>query len=174
MPPRSPAENRALLEELARLYAEADALFAGWSCPASTDCCRFAVTGREPYVTSVELAALERAVAARGGPRSWKPAAPVAGDATAKPGRRSLPLARADRICPMLDASGRCAVYAARPFGCRTFFCDRAESGSPAPRKAVAALVRRLQDLAALHASGGEKGRPLTGALAASGRPGRP
>ena len=50
--------ERALFDELAALYTEVDARLASSSCPASTECCRFGVTGREPYVTSVELAYL--------------------------------------------------------------------------------------------------------------------
>ena len=33
---------------------EVDALYADWSCPSSTECCRFGVTGRQPYLTSIE------------------------------------------------------------------------------------------------------------------------
>ena len=32
------------------------------------------------------------------------------------------------RACPLLSADGRCRIYASRPFGCRTFFCDDAEA----------------------------------------------
>src|SRR5262249_44730554 len=104
-----------LLAELGEVYRDVDRLHAGWSCPASTECCRFGITGREPYVTSIEIAALRKAIAARGGARSWK---------KAKDGRVALPLARDERRCPLLDDAGRCAVYDARPLGCRTFYCD--------------------------------------------------
>jgi len=124
-------EEKELLAELRALYGEIDALEAHRSCPASTDCCRFGVTGREPYPTAIELHALERAVKARGG----------------VPKRRTLPLA-SERRCSFLGDDGRCIVYAARPFGCRTFFCDRAE-GEPVPRDEIARVSHAIQDLSA-------------------------
>jgi hypothetical protein len=41
--------------------------------------------------------------------------------------------------------SGCCLIYADRPFGCRTHFCDAA--GGPYPRKLVVDLIRRLEDV---------------------------
>src|SRR5205085_7414257 len=105
------------LRDLRAIYAEVDALTKGWSCDASTDCCRFGVTGREPYPTAVELAELAHGVAAHPLPAPKR--------------RGALPVLDADaakeRRCPLLSESGRCRVYASRPFGCRTFFCDRAD-----------------------------------------------
>ena len=159
--PRPVADRTTqLLVELAAVYRDADALFAGWSCPASTECCRFGMTGREPYVTSIEVAAVKRAIAARGGARSWKKAAPGS-----VAGRVALPVVREERTCPLLDGAGRCAVYEARPLGCRTFFCDRAEAGSKVKQREVNALVRRIQEIAARHEADGDNGRPLTRAL---------
>jgi Fe-S-cluster containining protein len=146
----------ALLQELAAIYAEADEAYAGYRCAGSTECCRFAITGREPYVTSIEIAAVKRAVAARGGALGDK--------------RRALPLAPADtrateRTCPMLDAGARCSIYAWRPLGCRSFWCDRAETEREVVHRALLELVRKVQVLAAEHEPGGDKGRPLTRAL---------
>jgi Fe-S-cluster containining protein len=154
-----------LLGQLERALGSADQVFAGWTCPASTECCRFGVTGREPYVTSIEIALIRRAIAARGGPKSWKRAGATvaAGDATA---RRSLPLAVDERRCPMLTDAGRCAIYAARPLGCRTFFCDRATAAGRVRHHEVGALVREVQVIAARHEPAGDQGRPLTRALA--------
>lgn len=149
------AERDEALAALRRVYADVDALLAGWSCDASTDCCRFGVTGREPYPTAVELAALERAVRARGGlGRS-----------------RSLPLARDERRCALLSDAGRCLVYDARPFGCRTFFCDRAEGPAGArardmPRAEIAALGRAVMDISARFAPADPGPRPLSRASA--------
>lgn len=153
----SNTKEELLLAELKRLYQETDALQSGTSCPASTECCRFGITGREPYVTSIEARAIEKAVAANGGPLSRK--------------RHALPLAgrsrEEERTCPLLTASGRCSVYAWRPFGCRTFFCARAErSGGPVNRQAERDLVRSLAELAARHAPDGDKVRALTQVLA--------
>ncbi|MCA9625407.1 MAG: YkgJ family cysteine cluster protein [Myxococcales bacterium] len=156
---RRPGGRRApggedLHAELEAVYAAVEARFAGASCPASTECCRFAITGREPYVTSIELAHLRRAIAARGGP--------------VKAERRALPIAHdsrdAERVCPLLGADGRCVVYAARPLGCRTFWCQRAE-GAKIARREINDFVRAIQDIAARHQPQGDQGRPLTRAL---------
>ena len=162
----TPDPTDELLAELADVYRDADALFWGWSCPASTECCRFGITGREPYVTSIELAALRRALAARGGMRSWKRAPAVGRDPEGtSTSRVPLPVITEERTCPMLDVQGRCAAYEARPLGCRTFFCDRAEAGGKVKQRDVNTLVRRIQDIAARHEPSGDKGRPLTRAL---------
>jgi Fe-S-cluster containining protein len=147
-------DDATLLAELAALYREVDTLYAGWSCPGTTECCRFGVTGRQPYVTSIELAAVKRAIARRGAPLS--------------PRKRALPITsdeERERICPMLDRNARCSIYADRPLGCRTFYCDRATRGPRATRDELQAVVRKLQDLAARHALGGDQPRPLTRAL---------
>jgi Fe-S-cluster containining protein len=150
---RNEAEAAALAE-LEALYREVDAAYEGWSCPASTDCCRFGVTGREPYVTSIELALIRKAITARGGRAPSK-------------ATRTLPMA-GERRCPLLSDEGRCSIYASRPLGCRTFFCERADS-SGASRKTgraeVAAFVRQVQAIAAKHETDGDRGRPLTRAL---------
>jgi Fe-S-cluster containining protein len=163
-------KRTSALEKLRSVYAEVDALLAGWTCEASTECCRFGITGREPYPTSVEIAELERAVRARGG----------------LPKRRSLPLvgtgARGDdeRRCTLLSDEGKCLVYASRPFGCRTFFCDRASgpAGEPAraaPRTEIAQLGRAIADLAAVFDPADPGPRPLSKVTAewAGGGPSR-
>jgi uncharacterized protein len=145
-----------LLAALGGLYGEVDALHAGFSCPASTECCRFGLTGREPYVTSLELRAIEGELARRGG-----------GLPSAR--RRALPLHDAapedERTCPLLDRAGRCSVYAVRPFGCRTYYCARAERGAD-PRSALRPLLAQLRELAARHRPGGDAARALTSTLA--------
>src|ERR1700750_3106351 len=83
--PFGAARDTQSLAELRALYTQIDEALGGWGCDASTDCCRFGVTGREPYPTAVELAELERAVRARGG----------------LPKRRVLPLA-SERRCTLL------------------------------------------------------------------------
>ncbi len=137
------------LVTLRALYAEVDALLAPWSCSASTDCCRFGVTGREPYPTAVELAELERAVRARGG----------------LPKRRSLEIA-GERRCTLLSDEGRCLAYASRPFGCRTFFCERATPSNDLPREEIARLGRAVADLSARFSPREPGPRPLSRATA--------
>jgi Fe-S-cluster containining protein len=145
--PRSPSfRDHPLRRELLALYAEAEALLTGVTCDASTDCCRFGVTGREPYPTAIERAELTRGMQAGGvrlNPTGTRP--------------RTSPRTRLqvsdERRCPLLDDAGRCRVYQARPFGCRTFFCERGRdaSGDPAvlPRRELQALGRRVADLSA-------------------------
>ncbi len=154
-----------LLSALESVLGSADQVFSGWSCPASTECCRFGVTGREPYVTSIEIALIRRAIAARGGPKSWKRAGALL-PASQAADKRSLPLVESERRCPMLTDAGRCAIYAARPLGCRTFFCDRASAAGKVRHREVGALVRQVQEIAAQHEPAGDQGRPLTRALA--------
>jgi Fe-S-cluster containining protein len=148
-----PSET-ALLDELAAIYREVDVLFAGWSCPSTTECCRFGLTGRAPYVTSIELSMVRRAIARRGGPLS--------------PRKRALPLsgdAEREGICPLLDQRGRCSIYADRPLGCRTFHCSRATKGREASRKELGEMLARIVHLAARHQPGGDQGRLLPRAL---------
>jgi Fe-S-cluster containining protein len=139
------------LAELRALYAKIDEELEDWRCDASTDCCRFGVTGREPYPTAVELAELERAVRARGG----------------IPKRRTLPVA-AERRCALLGDDGRCIVYAARPFGCRTFFCERASgpvgerAASGLPRDAISAVASEIASLSARFMPADPGPRPLS------------
>lgn len=157
--PGPSAANAGALAELRALYAKVDGALAGWGCEASTDCCRFGVTGREPYPTAVELAELERAVRARGG----------------LPKRRSLPVlsakdrkSRDERPCALLSDAGRCLVYASRPFGCRTFFCERAQgpagerADSDLPREVIAEVSREIADLSARFAPIDPGPRPLS------------
>jgi Fe-S-cluster containining protein len=157
------AQRDTLLRELEALYARADAFYAGASCEASTECCRFGVTGREPQLTAIELALVERAVAARGGPlRTHKRALPLAQlrDGAAPP--------HDERTCPLLDQGGRCSIYAHRPLGCRTFFCDRADVPAPPSRRELRELVRELEALAAEFAPDGKLPRALTSALSSA------
>jgi len=130
--------------ELLALYTQIDALLAPWTCPASTDCCHFGRTGREPYPHAVELAELRDALAARPPPR-YPPQAE-----TRRHRKRSLPMAgEGERRCPVLGDDGRCRAYASRPFGCRTYFCDRAEGPGKWPREEVAAIAREIAALSA-------------------------
>ena len=150
------------LVALRALYARADELLSGWSCEASTDCCRFEVTGREPQLWPNEWALVEQALARRGQrvvvPRSR--------------GRRDLRLAGApDGACPLLDGAGRCTVYAERPFGCRSFFCDRALG--PERRPPRRELQEIARDIAALAQRVEPQGDPraITSLLARRCRP---
>jgi hypothetical protein len=157
-------ERARLLEA----YAEVDALLEGWTCACSragvggvpqAQCCHFAVTNREPLPTAVELEEVLAAVRA---------APPARVDP------RRLPLVKELRACPLLSPEGRCRIYASRPFGCRTFFCDHAEApfGARAklPREQVNAIGRRIADLSARVFPRDPGPRPLVKALTGRGR----
>jgi uncharacterized protein len=156
-------------DELLRLYAEADALVAGARCVCAdavdalgARCCHFANIGREPYVTEIELALVTRAVAARGG-SSARPARAKRRLALAGSGGESLDL----RTCPLLSSEGRCTVYASRPLGCRTFFCEgHGPVDRAAARKGLLEISRGIAALSdrVFPRSGGP--RPLRRALA--------
>lgn len=123
--PVAPEEKKRRAAAL-RVLGEADAALADFSCDASTECCRFGLTGREPSMTEVEWTVLAAEVARQG---------------------RRLPRPREDGVCAFLSDEGRCTVYAARPFGCRTFFCERARGPGPLPRKHLATLIPQLEAL---------------------------
>jgi len=164
MPRHSAPSHDGFREELLRLYAEADTLMAGSSCTctdaadaAGAYCCHFANIGREPYVTEVEVVLVARAVAERGGFPAIAKREP----------RRRLPLAADLGTCPLLSPTGRCTIYASRPLGCRTFFCEG--HGPPMrgnTRKRLLELARRVADLSdrAFPRAGGP--RPLRRAVA--------
>ena len=146
--------TEALIEELRKLYCEVDALYSGWSCPSSTECCRFGLLGRQPYVTSIELALVERAIARRGGlPSKKKKALAITNNASK------------ERICPLLNQNNQCSIYEERPFGCRTFFCERAASSEHPTRPELLRMLARLRGLAERHKLGGDAARPLMRAL---------
>ena len=118
----------SLIFQLRTLYAETDALFVGWSCAESGQCCRFSVTRRQPELWPIEWRLLQRALRARPAGKCGQ----SAGD------------------CPAFDSiSRRCRAYDARPFGCRTHFCLSASAASKNPRRQIRDLARRLADLAA-------------------------
>lgn len=111
-------EVRAVYAQLARRPIERN-------CTRLTECCRFKLTGRTPFLTRGEAIVAARAVRASG--------------------RRELPQV-SDGSCPLLhQATGSCMIYADRPFGCRTHFC--AAAGGPYPRHEVADLIHRLEEL---------------------------
>ncbi|MFO1487699.1 MAG: YkgJ family cysteine cluster protein [Verrucomicrobiota bacterium] len=111
-------EVRAVYADLAKRPVER-------ACVARTECCQFQLTGLTPQLTKGEAL-----VAAKGFRAT---------------GRKELPEADGG-ACPMLKReTGRCQIYADRPFGCRTHFCDAA--GGPYPRKEVLDLIRRLEEV---------------------------
>lgn len=119
MPTRSPALT---------ILERASEIVEGSSCDCSTECCRFGLTGREPWLTRAEFELVEAWIKAQGR-RLPKPP-----DAT-------------DGRCALLTAEGRCSVYPARPLGCRTYFCAKARHADGRRGKLGSATTRALRDL---------------------------
>jgi uncharacterized protein len=130
------------LGEVRRIYDELAARPVERACLRRTECCQFKLTGLTPYLTKGE--ALVAALA-------WR--------AT---GRKKLPDG-VSGACPMLESqSGKCLIYADRPFGCRTHFCVAA--GGPLARRDVFDLIRRLETVDTQ--LGGDGPHKLPGAVA--------
>jgi Fe-S-cluster containining protein len=117
------------VQETRVVLRQADDAYRPYSCPASGECCQLAARQREPWLWEPEWRLVaEQARALNGG---------------------GLPPDRADGGCPFLDAAGkRCTVYEARPFGCRTFFCERIQGPAKQPVQAVISLSERLERVA--------------------------
>lgn len=130
-----------MMADLRGVFSRIDAMMAPFSCPASTGCCRFGQTGREPYLTRLEEEALRRAQAAR----------PT----------KKLPLIGAATDCTFLQSNGLCSVYETRPFGCRTFFCEDREGPKAFPRREVNRLAQELQELSMRHFPDQREVRPM-------------
>ena len=134
--------NPEFKQEIQSIYAEIEARPLPRDCQMRTRCCHFRLTGKTPLLTRGE--ALYLAIGVRGSGRK-----------VLKP--------HPEGACSLLGRDGRCTVYAHRPFGCRTHFCEAA--GGMYPRKHLADLIQRLEALD--ETLGGDGSRPLEGAVAA-------
>lgn len=121
MPQRLP-EPTAAIDEVRAVYAELAKRPVERSCTRLTECCQFQLTGAMPMVTRGEALVMGKAYRASG---------------------RTTFQERKDGACPLLTQQGKCMIYEARPFGCRTHFCEAA--GGPYGRKEVLDLIRRLE-----------------------------
>lgn len=129
------AEVRAVYAELAKRPIERQ-------CTIRTECCQFQLTGRTPQLTKGEALLAAKAFRAIG--------------------RKTLSEPE-DGVCPVLKReTGRCQIYADRPFGCRTHFCDAA--GGPYARRDVLDLIRRLEKMD--QTLGGDGPRAIQSAIA--------
>jgi uncharacterized protein len=118
-------ELQIILAEVRAVYADLAQRPVAHNCVARTECCQFQLTGLTPQLTKGEAL-----VAAKGFRAT---------------GRKEISEA-ADGACPFLKReTGKCMIYADRPFGCRTHFCEAA--GGPYARKEVLDLIRRLEDV---------------------------
>ena len=137
-------ELQLILTEVRAVYADLAKRPVARNCVARTECCRFQLTGLTPQLTKGEAL-----VAAKGFRAT---------------GRREIPEAD-DGACPLLKRdTGRCMIYADRPFGCRTHFCEAA--GGPYARREVLDLIRRLEE--ADRKLGGAGPRKIQAAVAAA------
>jgi Fe-S-cluster containining protein len=117
--------HATFLAEVRSVYAELAQRPVQRNCLRRTECCQFQLTGKIPQLTRGE--------------------ALLAAQAFRATGRKTLPQ-RPDGACPMLQAdTGKCLIYEARPFGCRTHFCQNA--GGPIERHEVLPLIRRLEKM---------------------------
>lgn len=140
-----PQKQTRALAEVRRVYAELAARPVERNCTRLTECCQFTLTGLTPYLTKGEALLAARA---------WRAS-----------GRTKLPEDDGSGACPMLErTTGKCLIYADRPFGCRTHFC--AAAGGPMARREVLDLIRRLEKVDA--ELGGDGPHKLPGALAAA------
>ena len=113
------------LTEVRAIYAELASRPVERQCIARTQCCQFRLTGLTPELTKGEALLAAKAFRATG--------------------RKELP-EREDGACPLLQPdTGRCMIYADRPFGCRTHFCEAA--GGMIPRRDILDLIRRLEEV---------------------------
>lgn len=142
-----PLSDESVIEvvaEVRNIYAELAKRPVERQCVRRTECCQFKLTGLKPYLTKGEALVAARAWRATGRTKLSSPA---------------------DGACPMLEPrTGRCLIYADRPFGCRTHFCDAA--GGPLARREVIDLIRRLETIDERLAGDGP--RTLPGAVAAA------
>lgn len=137
----SKEQTRSVIAETQAIYAELERRPAERSCTGIAQCCQFRLTGKTPHLTRGEAVTAWAAVRASG--------------------RKTLPES-IDGACPLLNPKTlRCLIYAGRPFGCRTHFCQAA--GGPQTRNEVLDLIRRLETIDAK--TGGDGSKPLESAL---------
>ena len=141
MQPAANDPTHTAMRAIRAIYAELDQRPVQRDCVRRTECCQFKLTGRTPTLTAGE--------------------ALVAAAALKASGRRSLPESADAKTgrCPLLNPAGKCLIYEARPFGCRTHFC--AAAGGPYKRNEVRDLVRRLEEIDASLGGDGPHALPM-------------
>jgi Fe-S-cluster containining protein len=111
--------------ELREVYAELDAEVARLApvCLISGRCCRFREYGHTLFVSATEVQYLLS--------EAPEPARPLDEGET----------------CPWQDDRGRCTARAARPLGCRVYFCDPAyQDAAPLLSERFIARLKRLAE----------------------------
>lgn len=129
-------DRPAAVEATRRVLAKASRLWASWRCPTSGRCCQLSTTGRSPWLWPSEWWLLEDHLQGAG---------------------RAVPGPRGDGGCCFLDEAGtRCTVYEARPFGCRTYFCEQGRG----PTLPGLSTHRLLDELAGINVAAEAPGAP--------------
>ena len=122
----TPEKQQRLREELSALYDALDQAVAvhAPSCALSGRCCRFREYGHMLFLSEPEAVLL-----VADAPRPIRPL-------------------DAGESCPWQDQSGRCTARAARPLGCRVFFCDpRFESTASALSETFLTRLKQLCEI---------------------------
>lgn len=141
MPPAGKVSADNAASTIRAIYADLEKRPVERDCVRRTECCQFKLTGRTPMLTAGEALVAAAALRATG-----RRVMLESGDE--KTGR-----------CPMLNPVGKCIIYDARPFGCRTHFC--AGAGGPYTRDEVRDLVRRLEEVDAALGGDGPHALPM-------------
>ena len=141
MPPAGKVSADNAASTIRAIYADLEKRPVERDCVRRTECCQFKLTGRTPMLTAGEALVAAAALRATG-----RRVMLESGDE--KTGR-----------CPMLNPVGKCIIYDARPFGCRTHFCVAA--GGPYTRNEVRDLVRRLEEVDAALGGDGPHALPM-------------
>ena len=126
-PPLSPDALGEIRDKLTAWYRELDEAVAmmGPVCQLSGRCCRFKDYGHTLFLSAPEAQLL-------------------VADVPQPPGQLDN-----GESCPWQDARGRCTARAARPLGCRVFFCDPSfETLAP---ELSETFLARLKQLAGRH-----------------------
>lgn len=173
MPGMTKEDRQRLLTQVREVYADLEKRPIERACAGRSECCRFRLTGRTPFLTRGEaLVAMQAARAAGrktlslgggGGGRDRNRGGRGGEDGQGKSAAAASGSGKgaADGACPMLGADGRCTIYLSRPFACRTHFCEPA--GGPWARKEVRDLIHRLEDIDSK--LGGQGGMGLPAAM---------
>lgn len=133
------AKATSVLGEVRRVYQALAERPVERNCQRRTECCQFTLTGLTPYLTKGE--------------------ALLAAHALRASGRKNLPH-ETEGTCPLLDLpTGKCLIYAERPFACRTHYC--AGAGGPIERRAVVDLIHRLEIIDAQLGGNGARKLPV-------------
>ncbi|HEY8962140.1 MAG TPA: YkgJ family cysteine cluster protein [Luteolibacter sp.] len=142
--------NDEAIREVREIYAELAGRPVSRNCTGVSQCCRFRLNGRTPFLTKGEALVAARA---------WRAA-----------GRKEV-VSPADGSCPFLGKTGLCQIYEGRPFGCRTHFCEAA--GGPYARHEVRDLIQRLEAVDRKLGGNGGVNLPVAVAEAMSELPGK-